>query len=138
MASTTLEDQLQRKLERSHAKKEAKAKEARLLKHEDEVRMIEQKKFEKEMEREDMKIADDVANFTSAELENHANIFLSTYESLVEGRKLRAEKLVIGEKKAKLAKVPNPFRDWRCNGCNKTNTVAPGTKKKKKKKKNQK
>jgi hypothetical protein len=51
------------------------------------------------------------------------------------GRRLRREKKVLADEKAKLAKVSNPNREWRCNGCNKTNHVAASAKKKAKKKK---
>jgi hypothetical protein len=130
-----MERKLQEKLAKKAAKKEAKEKERNKGQHELDVKAIEEKRFTKEMERDDPKGNEEAAKVSADSREANDAGFLLEYAALLASRAAAKAQAVAKEEAKRLALIPNPHRDWKCNGCNKVNTVVPGQVKKKREQK---
>jgi Zn-dependent metalloprotease len=128
-----MQQRLAEKLEKKKAEKEAKKKEDRQFKAEMEIRAVEAKRFQKEMDREDPKVVEMMGQISEEELEKNAESFLQEYLALLAQRQASTKKTKAAESAAKVALIPNPRRDWKCNGCTRINTVDPAAVKPRKK-----
>jgi hypothetical protein len=137
-----MEAKLALKLSKKQEKKEAKEKARRQSEAEENIMAIEAKKLDREMDRTDEKAAESARKLSPSEQAANEAAFFLEYQTLVQGRKALKKAEHEKAEVTRLALMPNPARDWKCNGCNYINKVVPGSvatkaksKKKKKKKK---